>query len=109
MYFTFFSYLYLINIVINVINCQTLIDFPISMLLDVLLIAYFPYTCYGPNFWMDGYTKEVFLMYYAIIFFSAIILVLQYYKGSRFMLSMKFRKMTYEAYQRILIPLVLGI
>jgi hypothetical protein len=107
-YFSPFTYMflynvpYVFNIVTNVIGKRTVSDFPGSILINAIYVIYYPFTYYGPTWWVDGYNSQwacTFMVLQAII---VAIITCQIMFGSRFMFPASFRTRVYDKYTKYL-------
>jgi len=101
----FLSNSYFINIIMNTLGGATIIDCPITMIINSFFIGLFPFTNCGPTQWVDGYTKEWLLIFSVAHVIQITVLTLQFFFGARFFLPKWMRTRTYDEYLTYLEPI----
>ena len=97
-----FTNIYIVNIIANFIGKKSIWDYTPSMILNSFYIGIYPFTSFGPDNWVGGYTKEWLIQYAIFQMILISILHFQYYYGSRFFLPSSMRKKTYENFLKTL-------
>lgn len=104
LYFSPFMYMfmynapYVINIITNAIGKRTISDFPLSIFINAFYAAYYPFSYYGPSWWVEEYNFQWFMKFMVIQGIIIVLITCQILFGSRFMLPKRFRTKVYDKY-----------
>ena len=86
---------YIFPIALNAIGRFALNDYFLGVLSNGIFFGWFPFSIYGPGFWIDGFDLKWFCLFMLSQIFYAVITELQQFKGSRFFCPNKCRRHHY--------------